>query len=213
MSRIVVYSMSYPYEVPDEDDSAEAFVHDEDGAEPVCGPDDAFDTITDPFVAESGAISLADPGLPAGGSGSASSSSEVVAAPAHLPHEPITYELVLMLANGAKITFYPSGVYECICSNVEGHGRCRKTKSNVRPTGQNVLFRPGLGRPIGFLLAWAVCGCDIVRKDDHRDFFPTWAERKIQRACFKTSGHPLVSAFLRSERPKGDDEDSEPEHM
>jgi hypothetical protein len=201
--------------VPIEDgDSLEAFLFDPEFAEPVCGgPDDGFATLTDPLVAENGAILLADAGLPAGGSGSASSSCDVVEAPPPLPHEPVTHELVLMLANGAKITFYPSGVYECVCPNVKGHGRCRKTKSNVAPKGHHALFRPGLGRPLGFLLAWATCGCDIVRRDDHRDFVPSWEERKIQRACFKEGGHPLVSFFLRSERPKGDDEDSEPENM
>jgi hypothetical protein len=207
--------VSCSYEVPLEDgDSAEAFPADEVGLDPVCGPEDAFDTLIDPFVAESGAISLADAGLPAGGSGASFDAlDDVVEAPPPPPPEPIDRELVFIFPNGAKIVFYPSGVYECNCCNVKYHGRCRKTKSNAPPKGENLFYRPGLGRPLGYLVAWAQLGCGLATRGLHKEFDPTWTERKESRAWFKQCGNSVVNDFLRSERPKVDGEHSEPENM
>ena len=94
--------------------------------------------------------------------------------------------------------------------------KCDKCKADRLTSAHEHPSRRGQGRPIGFLIAWLLEGEDCDTKADHGreckqelSGINGWEARIFAREWAKTL--PGMQAIFALERPKGDDEDSEPE--
>ena len=123
-------------------------------------------------------------------------------------------DAVHWLSNGAKITYYRQGFLECICPN-PANGKCSLTRTTQPPTGWRTLHHPQQGRPLGRMLAWAAAAYGDARgaKEEHKMYTPAFVDRRDARASFKAAGAdvPDIRHMFEAERPKYDDEGSEPE--
>jgi hypothetical protein len=108
--------------------------------------------------------------------------------------------------DGGKISYYERrGIVECVC-NHPAHGKCVLTRSTNPSMSTR---RASQGRPLGLAMAWLSKGPTLASKDSHWSpaNWPTLAERLVGRAALMIERPD----FLEIERPKADDEASEPE--
>ena len=81
--------------------------------------------------------------------------------------------------------------------------RCTATRT------LNAGKRPGSGRPLGFLVAWLLCGGDHSTKEQHIEMpVPSKMLRRAARNYLKAQ--PASPALFALEAPQ-EDEDNEPE--
>ena len=94
--------------------------------------------------------------------------------------------------------------------------RCEKCKADRLSYGSIKPGRSGQGRPIGLLVAWLLEGDSCLTKKDHGKDCKAWLssidgfEARVF-ACAFAKTIPAMAKVFECERPKRDDEDSEPE--
>lgn len=101
-------------------------------------------------------------------------------------------------------------VFVAVCHDPR-HGKgCRKHRT--RRSGREQRK----GRLVGYMAAWLQATCDLATSGslttakEHMAFTPSLALRKQARRDFAATG-PFAQALSRKERPKREDEGSEPE--
>lgn len=121
----------------------------------------------------------------------------------------------LELDNGSKIRYYhrphDESVIELHCSNPL-HNEGEACVRTMRMTASATDARPGMGRPLGYAVAW-LSNCEQLSKAEHLDFHPDFFERHIARVSARADYSALWEELQSYERPLRDGEDSEPEEL
>ena len=108
------------------------------------------------------------------------------------------------------ISFYADGRFEAVCRL---HEDCAGKGCRVTRTSKANPKRPQQGRPLGFLSAWLIAGCDLCL-ESHRDkFWQAHGFTKESRSAAREflKGLPNGRELMAKERAKLDEELSEPE--
>lgn len=113
---------------------------------------------------------------------------------------------------GGSVTWYITkpNDFVVVCSDPR-HRSCRKHRTRM---GSRIAQK---GRPLGYIAAWLAAPSDPSLRDQlstakaHMAWTPTLDQRKLARNALKERQCVAADALLRKERPKREDEDSEPE--
>ena len=104
-------------------------------------------------------------------------------------------------------------VASCCVPNHGGISKCKKTRTSWAPTERMKRTRRAQGRPLGHLMAWLQDqhNAAYVTQKQHHAFAPSFEARARARAALKLRAGS--ADLFAAERPKEDDEGSEPEGL
>jgi hypothetical protein len=149
-------------------------------------------------------------------SSAASADPAPVAAPAiaaegalGVARDKIADEFIVPYGNG-DLRFYGSKAetYDVCKDPTHKDVKCLRVRT-VKPSIRTTPAALGQGRPLGYLCAWLTHDCETGV--EHRAFVPSFEDRAVSRLMLKED--PASVALLLEERPRRDDEESEPERL
>ena len=121
----------------------------------------------------------------------------------------IADEFIVPFGSGELRFYWSKAEIYAVCKDPRHKDvKCLRVRT-VNPSIRKTPAALGQGRPLGYLSAWLSHDCETGV--EHRAYVPSFEDRAVSRLMLKED--PASVALLLEERPRRDDEDSEPERL